>query len=279
MARAGGENGRKGLEIPSDGSMDTLRVACDIHKTIMGQPLPGSVRIWNLAPNTRQAIRSGLTKIVVRAGWSNTQMTRIFQGTVMNFSHTRTGVNNVTELEVMPGFGALVQGVTSRTFGSGMSVRDMVLLTAKDLPGVTVEENRLHGLNGTVSAAGWSFAGSTREALDQQAREYGFSWSVQDGIFQALADNTCLPGPVLELDGDSGGLIGISPQQSDSTQTRRGVSVQAIFTPGLLPGRRIQVKSRHSEGLNGLYRVNRLACRLDTGSTEWNMNLDCTGGF
>ena len=58
------------VRFESNGTPSGLRVECSLEKTIMGMPNPSQIKIYNLAQDTRNAIRGGLTKITVEAGWA-----------------------------------------------------------------------------------------------------------------------------------------------------------------------------------------------------------------
>lgn len=267
------------IEIISDGSSTTLRASCAIHKTIMGQPSPSTISLWNLARDTRDAIKAGLTKITVEAGWQNTDMHLVFQGSIMSVMPTRSGADIITTIQALPGYGALVRSTASVTYGSGKDVRQTVIDLAKKLPGITIDERYITGLSGKIPNGGWSFAGATREALNQLAQEYGFSWSVQNGVFQAVGDRTTLAGSLFELDGEQGGLIDISPILNGPMQIHTGVQIQSMYAPGAVPGSRIRVKSALKPNLSGEYRLTKVSYSLDTHSDAWTMNAESHKGL
>lgn len=266
------------LEIVSDGGMDSLAVSCSISKTIMGSPSPSTVTFKNLAADTRAAIRDGLTKITVRAGWENTDMHTAFQGSIMSVESSRSGADIITIVQAQPGYGALTRGITSQTFGKGMSVENAVLSLASNLPGVNVDPARIQGIAGTIGNKGWSFAGSTQNALTELADEYGFSWSIQDGVFQAVGDAIGLSGPLLTLNGENGGLVSVSPVQNGNEQNQGGVKVSALYVPGVLPGGMMRVNSSISPQFNGEYRISSASYSLDAKSDAWTMELECRKG-
>ena len=264
----------KGLEIVSDGTLNGLKVTCSLHKTIMGQPGASTISIWNLARDTREAIREGLTKVTVRAGWANEQPL-IFQGSVSTVHSSRSGPDIVTRIGALPGYGALSQATCSQSFGPGMEIAEVVRNVASRLPGVNVDPAFISGVAGKLAGKGWSFAGSVRNALNQLASEFGFSWSIQDGIFQAVGDKAVLPGSMVELNGGRGGLISVSPLQGGQGEKQNGVAVRAIFIPGVIPGGSVRVKSEITPRLNGEYRVAKASYSLDTFSDDWSMDLEC----
>ena len=262
------------MELESDGTLNGLRVSASINKTVMGQPQPSTISIWNLAADTRDAIRARLAKITLRAGWKNTDSHVAFQGSVMSVVSERSGPDIVTKIQALPGFGALQRSVTSRTFAQGMTVADVVAELAASLPGVTVSRERITGVSGTVARQGWSYAGSTRDALTRLADEFGFSWSIQDGIFQAVGDRSVLGGALIDFNGTDGGLISVTPLLSGPLQARTGVRVQALYVPGTVPGSLVRVTSGVSPKLSGEYRISKATYSLDTFSDAWTMELE-----
>lgn len=264
------------IEIVSDGTLKTLKVSCSIQKTIMGQPGQSTFSIWNLAADTRNAIREHKTMLSLHAGWKVGGQPLLFQGSVMSVSSARSGPDIVTTITAMPGHDSLARTTLSQTYGKGVSVADVVRDVASRLPGILVDEAFIAGLSGKVSNKGWSFAGPIRNALNGLAAEFGFSWSIQDGEFQAVGDDACLPGPTVELNGDNGGLISVSPQSTGVES--ESVRVSAIYIPGIVPGARVRVKSGIAPQLNGEYRVSNASYSLDAFSDSWTMDLDCNKG-
>lgn len=259
------------VRFEGNGTPFGLRVSASLEKILMGVAGPSCISVTNLARDTREAIRANLTKITVQAGHTNEELELLFQGSVLSVTSGRSGTDIVTRIQAVPGYGALVRGMSSRTFSNGMPLRDAVAALASDLPGLRLGE--LTGITGTFGAGGWSFAGTTRDGLTQLAEEYGFSWHVVDGAFHAVGDRAAIGG-VLELSGDSGGLLHVSPLLADPTQVRTGVNIRALFQPGVEPGRLVRVRSTVSPGLNGDYRVHTLRLQLDSHGGEWGMDME-----
>lgn len=265
--------GREIKEIVSDGTLDGLRITASIKKTVMGMPNPSQISIYNLSANTRSLIQRGLSKVTLQAGWENTELHIAFKGSVMSCISERQGPDIITKLSVMPGFGALMQSVSSISFSEGMAVKDAVKTLAKKLPGITVTDTMLKDIPGTIGKGGWSFAGQTKDALTQLANEYGFSWNIDNDQFRGVGDKAKFDGIVV-LDGKDGGLIQISPVLTGPTQIRTGVKIKAVYVPGVQPGSTVRVRSTLQEGLDGDYRINSCSYSLDTFSDSWVMDLE-----
>ncbi len=255
----------------SDGTPQTLRVVCNISKTIMGMPNPSTISIYNLSRGTRGSIQRSLTKITVEAGWRNTELVKIFQGSVVSVVNERNGADIISKISAIPGYGALTRATTSVTYAEGVPLLTAVKDMASNLEGVSVSAESLKAIDGAFDKGGWSFAGAVKDGLT--ANEYGFSWTVDDGTFQAVGDESNFDG-ITVLNGQNGGLIMVSPILQGPMQIRTGVKMKAIFTPGVKAGSTVRVQSSIDEDLNGDYRVHTVNYSLDTHTDNWTMDID-----
>lgn len=261
------------IEVLSDGTQNTLKVTVQCSKTVMGMPNPSTISIWNLSKGTRNAIQRSLTKITVEAGWNNTEMHKVFQGSVMSAVSARSGPDIVTKITAMQGYGALVQSTVSTTYAEGTPVAAAVQDLGGRLPGVSIVPTNLQDVPGTIGKGGWSFAGGTKDALTELANQYGFSWSVDDNALKAVGDKSRFGGMVV-LDGTDGGLIMISPTLQGPMQIQMGVKIKALYVPGVVPGATVRVRSSLDESLDGDYRIHSVNISLDTASDTWTMDLE-----
>ena len=261
------------VQFESDGTPKGLKVTGTFQKTLMGMPTPSQVTVFNLASDTRNAIRGSLTKITVQVGWQNTELHTLFQGSVLSAVSERNGADIITKISALPGYGSLVRGVSSKTFASGTPVKDVVTSLAGDLPGLTIGDSGMEGIIGIIGGGGWSFAGSTKDALTQLATEHGFSWHVDDGQFKAVGDKAKFGG-VVELNGKNGGLISVVPTLTGPLQMQTGVKIKAIYVPGVTAGSSVKVNSDISPKLNGEYRVHTCNTSIDAYSDQWTMDIE-----
>lgn len=260
------------LEFSSDGTRTGLRVKCSINKTMMGMPSPSTITIYNLSSDTRNAIARSLTKCTVFAGWENTDMQRVFSGSVMSVINERSGPDITSKLSVLPGYGSLARGYTAITFGPGTPCQAVVQRLAQDLPGMSAPNGNLQGVEGNIGACGWSFAGPTKDGLNQLASEYGFSWTCDDGAVRAMGDTFSL-GDYVELDGAHGGLINITPTFEGPMQMQTGVTIKALYVPGITVGSTVKVVSYLNEKYNGTYKVHQINISMDAYSDDWSMTI------
>lgn len=257
----------------SDGTLKGLRVTASVQKTIMGIPNPSSISVYNLSRDVRNGIKASLTKITIDAGWSNTELRTVFSGSVLSSSSERSGSDIVTKISALPGYGALVRGVSSHTAAPGSSVESVAKRLAQDLPGVQVPQDSLPGVSGKIGSGGWSYAGSTKDGLTRLADEYGFSWAVNDGVFGAIGDKHMLP-DFVDLNGQTGGLINIAPIVTGPLQVQTGVKVRALYLPGLNAGASVKVTSEINPRLSGVYRIHTLGINIDAYDESWTMDIE-----
>lgn len=239
----------------------------------MGIPNPSTIDIYNISQDTRNAIHRGLTKVTIEAGWENTEMHKVFQGSIMSVVSQRNGPDIITKLSALPGYGALVKSVASVSYAPGTKVETAAKDLGSKLPGVDVNGANFQGVEGKIGAGGWSFAGATKDALTELANEHGFSWHIEDGALRAVGDKAKFGG-LVELNGQDGGLIMISPTLQGPMQIQTGVKIKALYVPGVQPGATVRVKSSLNKGLNGDYRIASCSINLDAYSDSWTMDLE-----
>lgn len=250
----------------STGKQDDYKINARIHKAIQGIPSATSIMIHNLAAGTRSALSSAFLryKVEIKAGWekgSGPRPALCFRGTAFSAVHNRAGTDIVTSIHAVSMMEDLAREEIRLTWPMGQPIRDITLKLARLLPNVTVDASRVVGVKGSVGFKGWSHCGSVREALDQLAREYGFSWTIIDGYFQAVGDKDSIGGAVTIKDPY---LVDVNPLLSGPLQVATGLKARCTFSPDLNPGRNIQIQSTISSRFNGQpYRMSSVVHNLD----------------
>lgn len=261
------------IQFVSDGTQNGLRAVCNINKTVQGMPSPSTINIYNLSRDTRNGIQRTLTKVTVEAGWENTELHKVFQGSVMSVTSERQGSDIVSKLTCLQGYGSLARSIASVSYAGGLPVASAVKDLGGRLEGVTINDANLKDVEGTFGAGGWSFAGSTKDALTELSNEYGFSWTIDDGALQAVGDKAVFNGQVV-LDGNEGGLFLAAPTLQGPMQIQTGIKIKALYVPGVRPGATVKLQSALDEGLNGTYRIHTANFNLDAYTDAWTMDLE-----
>lgn len=265
----GGGPANQALRILADGSRDRLRIKFDIKKTLLSSPNASVVEIYNLKRDTVDRIRRSFTKIRMNVGWENTDLNQILSGGVMSYFTDKQTTERVTKVQVLDGVGGIVKGVTNKAFSGRLNVGDIVRDIAGDLPGVSIGNI---DVDGTIGSGGLTVSDRSAEALDRLAAQYGFSWSVQDGTFQAVQDTRSFANTVI-ISGNNRNLIKATPILAGPMQIENGVEITAILDPSVRPGSRVRLESAENPNLNGTYKVHEVDFSGDSGDRTFTMTI------
>lgn len=258
--QGGGSTG-EAVRIIADGTNNHLRVAFNVQKSLGGSPNKIDIAIWGLSQKTIQSIRGNLSKVQILAGYSSSadSVGLVAAGGILAAIPERQGPDVVLKLIALDGYGGMVRGVYSRAFDGRTPISVVVADIASNLPGVTVGQI---DVDGQLFQKGQQFSGSSSDQLNRLADQNGFSWSVQDGIFQALSD-----------DRDSGrdffftsenNLISAVPLLNGPTAENVGVEIIAKFDARMKPGDRMTIQSSVNPALNGSYKSTSVNLQFDS---------------
>lgn len=257
----GGGNVRNALLIVADGTQQRLRAAFSASKTLTGEPNKTEVLVYNLSRETRQAIRGNLARVRVTAGYSSdpASMALVASGALLSAVHYREGPDIVTHMTVLDGYGGLVYGVFSNSYAGGTPLNTIVRDVAQSMPGVEVGQVELPGV---VPSKGVALAGAPNAQLNKLGDQHGFSWSVQNGVFQAIDDRRDT-GRMHSFDSDYN-LMSCMPLLNGPLQMQAGVEIQAKFDARVKPGDRMRIRSTIAPNLSGEYKVTSVNLSFDS---------------
>lgn len=267
-----GNKGGSIVSFFSDGTKNGLRVTAQLNSSLMS-PAFSTITIYNLSQNTRDSITQGETRVTVYAGWYNSDLVKVFQGSILSVWHERKDADILTHIVCMSAFGALSRGVSSIRFAPGTPLKSAIQRLVKDLPGMSTQDGMMAGITGSIGARGFSYAGSTRGALTKLAEEYGFSWYINGDFIGALGDDFTIPSSIT-LTPESG-LISVTPILQGPMQIAIGARVSSLYIPGMRAGIGISVSSKYYPKYNGKP-FNILQCNvtLDCYSDQWYSQME-----
>lgn len=264
---AGGGPTSQALRIFSDGSRTGLRVSFSVKKTLISAPNASEIKVYNLAPNSRERIRASLARVRLNVGWQNVGISTLTNGGLLSAVTEKQGPDFITSFQALDGYGGQVKGVANDTFEGAQGVSEVVRTLAAKMPGVQI--GRID-IDGRLGGRGRVFSGRASEELDKMARQYGFSWSVQNGVFQAIQDNRSFNRVHLISYRDRN-LVKASPVLNGPMQQLTGVEITAILDPRVSPGDTVQLESQNNAQLNGRYKVHEIDYDGDTYDQTWLM--------
>jgi hypothetical protein len=265
------------LTLKSDGSRDGLQIVFTINKTFVGIPNESNIDIYNLKPATRKTLMQPNLQAELFVGWKNIDTVLLSSGDVIQVVPTKEGISNKTTLTLMDGMGAISSSVLKRTYNAETSVKSIVFDLASNMEGVIVDQNRID-VEGKVGKKGYTVSSRIAIELDKLARSYNFTWSIQNGIFQAIKDGKA--GKTKhEISSAAGNLFSAVPQLQDpgmldAAQLQLGMTITAFMEPKIIPGDIVTLKSKFVPIYDGDYTVHTIDFNGDTNGSDYSMKIE-----
>lgn len=250
-----------------------LRVGFELERSRRPQPNTGSIRIYNLNRTSQGKIQDARGALVkVEAGYVGNR-SQIFLGQVSRARGnapppvltTRDALDIVSAIEVTDSGDRFREARVCLTFQPDVAVLT-VLRACVDALGVgegnLSEVEAFAELEGgqTVYPEGTVLSGQASRELRRILRSYGLRYSIQHGAIQVSRRRRALQTQAVRLT-SSTGLVG-APELG----TGGRVTVRALLTPELWPGRRVVLDA---ERIQGQFLVDSIKYEGDSHSDPW----------
>ena len=272
-------------KIIGDGSRDTLRIRFSIQRSILGVPVCSDISIYNLSKDTQKLLREPLHTCRLMVGWQNNELYEIFRGQIMASVTDKQNTDYITTAKALAVGGDMTYSVMNNSYAEGTPIQHVLQEVVKTLPGVSWDARRVSIPDYKVGFKGLVLAGRAKDMLDKLALQYGFSWSIHFGTFQAIIDGESGFTTTFPLLSSDSTLKKILPILVGPTQIQSGVSIRAILQPFVWPGDRVMVDSSVNDYLNAGYNKDgTYTCHIinydgDTGGNEWDMEIQSFRNF
>lgn len=243
-----------------------LRFNFNVKKTKTSEPNTATIKIYNLAQNTRDNIQAKNQGIVLSAGYRD-YSERLFVGVIKRLEHKRDNTEIVTEMECKDGGIDLSRSVEfKKSYASGTSKLRIIKDILKAMPHVIEGKISSDATSGVIPGK-LALSGGARIVLNKLARAWGFEWSVQNGALNILelGTGTITNQAMAIVLKPNTGLIG-SPVKTD-----RGAKFQSLLIPDIVPGSYITLES---EFLSGHYKAETVTHAGDTHGNEWTTDVE-----
>lgn len=260
----------RGLHIVSNGNVDTLKVRVSCEKQVVSSGSTCTIQIWNLSLKTITAIRTAGASVRVYVVYEGQEKDLLYTGGIQSVTTDRQGPDFVTKIVCLAGGSSMIRSVASKSYSAGVDLKSAVMELAQQLPGITPDAVNVN-LSGTIGYAGWSFCGSTKDALDKLAYQFGFSWNIDNGIFNAYMDGAD-NGRIILLN-SANGLRKVSPRLAGFLQIQEGVDIVAMYRPNVGPNTSVRVVSEINPNLNRVYTCHTVGYDLCPKDDSWEMNI------
>lgn len=245
-----------------------LDITFTVKRTRTSEPNEADIRVMNLGRLTRGRFEKEFKRVRLEAGYID-NFDVIFAGDIKLTEHGRNGSSVATDIICGDSELAWEKAKVNRTYASGATVTSIVRDLVRDhMPNVTL--GRLIGLDDfSVSRRPYVANGMVRDRLNEIARTYDARWSIQNGVFEMVANDRAGSRVRIVSLSASSGLIE-SPKQ-----TEKGVRVRCLMNPAIKPNDSIEIVSPSLTGGQGIYRVNEVVHRGSTFGEQFYSLVDC----
>ena len=263
------------MKIVADGTRENLQITFSVQKTMVGTPNESNITIYNLHPQTRQALMQPELQAELYVGWENVRPTLLASGDVVQVVPTKEGTSNQTVLTLFDGYGGISDSGLNKTYRGGLFVQAVVYDLASNLEGVSVDISRID-VNGKLGKSGYTVSGGIAKELNKLANTYGFTWSVQNGVFQAITDGGATKSKhVISADNLFSATAQLQdPSQLSAGQIQVGMTIKAFIQPQIMPGDIVVLKSQFVPMYNGDYTVHNISFSGDSHGPQYDMEIE-----
>lgn len=255
-----------------DFRFEGLDIRFAVERTLKPSPNNATITIRNLNPTHRKQLQE-LDEPFVRleAGWAD-GIWEVFQGNLRDVTTHRTGTTWETVITSGDGEKVIRNARLALSVGPGASVSQLVKaivssmgLVIEDAAAAHVEDLAFLKSGATSFGEGVALTGPAADALDELLEGTGSEWSIQAGEVRIVPVGKAIAGPTVLLSSKTN-IIG-SPEPGNKGITE----VSCLLHPGIDPGRAVEVRSEH---VNGVYRIERVSDEGDTMGADWLHRCD-----
>ena len=248
-------------------SIEQLRVAFEIDKTINEKPNPAKIQVWNLnRDHINQLLSQDYKKVALSVGYG--ELRQIYAGDITKTRIQREGLDFVLTLECSDGHQAYTQSRAKTTLKAGATDKQIVEELQKTMP--KVQSGAIDIPNQRKLPRGRVLNGNSRDILTKIARNNKADWSIQDGSLIFLPKDKVLSDDAVLISQDTGMIN--APEQTDE-----GLELTCLLNPALQIGGLVKVESI-IDYFNGEYKVVKLAHSGDGIGGDWRSKMTVVGG-
>ena len=263
-------------------TIENAKIQFEIVKSKNAKENTAKLEIYNLAPSTRKLITEQDALVRIFAGYANNKgLIEIGQGDISKIKHNRDKTEVVTEVYMAEGLRKIRDNPLSISFSSKSKLK-----LGNVLDNLRTKSNnqfvfRLIDVDESKTIDnGYSDLGSLDQILNNLAIQFGFEWSVQNGIITIKGTKKSLSSEIMFLT-PKNGLI-LHPESvkqvsrrleksSITKQDRKINSVQALLQPHLQVNDIIAIES---QDLNGKYEIQKITHKGDTRGNDWYSDME-----
>lgn len=245
-----------------------LRVRFSIEKDLGKDPNKCELKIDNLSETTRAKIQAKPLQIRLECGYGD-DYKLIYIGDLIYGSSRREGPNWVTTLQLGSGIRAYRHARVNRSFVEGTTYKQVLRELALSMNATLPTEANDSAFDKQF-VSGVSIHGKASAWMDKILEPLNMTWSVQDNRLQILKKGEARASKAFPIS-QKNGMIGTPEFGSPTRKQKPTLAVQMLLYPELYPGGRVKMES---EGIDGVFRVNKLQHVGDTHGAEWFTTIE-----
>ena len=266
----------------SDGTRNTLQISFEVEKTSVGTPNESNIILTNASPDTKGVLLSLMNKqqitVELFAGYEDEGMTLVSQGNLIKLFPEKQGSIDTFALTFLDAGSAITNSHLEMTFSKNAPLSIVVYELAKSFQknDVKVDLTKIN-LEGTIGKRPYTVSGRTATILDQLAENYRFTWSIQDGVFQAYMDDKNqkkASQAVYKISLKERNLLKATPEIGEKYMQQTGMKIEAILNPKCKCMDIIDLESTVYPQYNGYYEIHTLSMKGGTKEADWKMIID-----
>lgn len=272
-----------------------LHIEADItfdEKSQGSDPIRGTIKIFNLSPETIANISSVNSIVNLEAGYGeDTKL--IFTGEVLRSFTKKEGQNVITTLQCKDG-GTQINGILyTRSFPRNQSYGQIFLdivdqfnkngiATGSVVLDQTVKKIGISPQD-AISEQSWSFSGYLRKALDTLCKEFFYKWKIIHSRLYIYPED--YPEMVGKVTVNEDNIISLRSLQDGSTKVStdsEGLGIELmLFLEGAIDGTKLlEIKEPTTKGSTikpfvGVYRVSGYKHILEYEGNSWYTKVTC----
>lgn len=263
-------------------TIENSKIQFEIIKSKNAKENTAKVEIYNLAPNTRKLITEQEALVRIFAGYAqNKGLIEIGQGDISKVKHNRDKTEVVTEIYIAEGLRKIRDNPISISFSSKSKIKLSNILDNLKTKSNNQFVFRLIDVDDSKTIDnGYSDLGSLDQILNNLKLQFGFEWSVQNGIITIKGTKKPVGNEIMLLT-PSSGLI-LHPESvkqvsrklgksSITKQDKKTSTIQALLQPNLQVNDIIAIES---QDLKGKYEIQKITHKGDTRGNDWYSDME-----
>ena len=263
-------------------TIENSKIQFEIIKSKNAKENTAKVEIYNLAPNTRKLITEQEALVRIFAGYAqNKGLIEIGQGDISKVKHNRDKTEVVTEIYMAEGIRKIRDNPISISFSSKSKLKLSNIIDNLRTKSNNQFDFRLIDVDDSKTIDnGYSDLGSLDQILNNLRLQFGFEWSVQNGIITIKGTKKSVANEIMLLT-PKNGLI-LHPESvkhvsrrleksSITKQDRKVNSIQALLQPHLQVNDIIAIES---QDLKGKYEIQKITHKGDTRGNDWYSDME-----